>query len=284
MCGYVRVFLIIFFVLILNSVYGQSGQKEVLVAGKVINSKTGESVSLAHIILNGKRKVAVCDDWGVYRIVLSPGDSIRVTALGYKPTTYILPDTVNRDTYNDIKLQPTSYKLEEVTVYNLGTWEQFRYNFINMKLEPTKEEKMIANINMRIAHAIKKDMGANLMNQRFMAKTNGQKGIVSTVGFSTGMSFGNKKDFAQKQRIKSLTAQDKYSRILGNKYNREIVSEITGEKKKERLDKLMAYINENGHLTHKTKELEIIETVKKLYAKFLIIHPLKESKFEQDTV
>ena len=284
MCGYLRKLLIVSFVLFFNCLYGQSDPNEVLVAGKVINSKTGESVSLAHIILNGKRKVAVCDDWGMYRIILNPGDSIRVTALGYKPSFFVLADTVNCDTYKDIKLEPTSYRLEEVTVYNIGTWEQFRQEFLHMELKPTKKEKTVANMNKYIALAIKSSIGTDYSSQQYLAKTNPQKGTVAYFGFSTGIGFGNGKDNVRKERMRSLESLDKYSRILATKYNREIVSEITGEKSKVRLDKLMAYINENGHLTHKTNEIEILKTVKSLYVKFLIIHPLERSKFEQDTV
>lgn len=276
--------LVICFVLFFNCLYGQSDQEKFLVAGKVLNSKTGESVSLAHVILEGKRKVTACDEWGMYRVLLTPGDSITVTAIGYKPTKFILSDTVDRDTYKEILLQPTSYRLEEVTVMNLGTWEQFRQDFIHMKLEPTKKEKIIINMNKSIAANIKMKLGAYNPTKATLDRLSAPKGIVSTVGLSSGVGFGNRKDFKSILKIKSLTKEYKYAKILTAKYNRDIVADITGEKSKERLDKLMAYINKNAHFTYATKEMDILKEVKDLYSKFIILNPTESNKFEQDTV
>lgn len=279
-----RNFLVVFLILIFNSLYGQSDQEKFLVAGKVMNSKTGETVPLAHIILNGKRKVTACDDWGGYRILLYPGESITVTAIGYKPTTYMLPDTICKDTYKEILLQPTSYKLEEVTVFNLGTWEQFKQDFIHMKIEPTKKQKVIANMKKAIAARVQYRLNDFDAPKANLARLSQPKGIISTTGLSTGIPVGRKYYTRSQLKINQLSKEYKYAKILAAKFNREIVSEITGEKDEERLNKLMAYISEKSTFTYQTKAFEILNEVKALYAKFIVLHPASENKFEQDTV
>ncbi len=279
-----RNLLIVFLTLFVHSLYGQSDQKKFLVAGKVINSKTGRVVPLAHIILNGKRKVTACDDWGGYRILLLPGESITVTAIGYKSTVFMLDETICKDTYREILLDPISYKLEEITISNLGTWEQFKQEFINMELKSTNQQQVVNNINQSIAQLIKKNMAANIIHNNYTEKITPQKGIVFTVGFSTGVSWRNKKDTRANREMQNLTKEYKYAKVLASKFNMQIVSDITGEKDKYRLDKLMTYINEKSTFTHKTKTFEILKEIKELYAKFIVIYPPFDDKFKQDTI
>lgn len=61
-------------------------EKAIKVKGKVVDSKTGESIPLANITLKGNKDVSThTNDKGEFEISASPGDVLVFTFVGYKP-------------------------------------------------------------------------------------------------------------------------------------------------------------------------------------------------------
>lgn len=263
---FIVVFCLISLLFISKITYSQSSKK-ILLAGKVLNSSTKEEIPFVHILINDSRLGVLTDDYGVYKISINTGDSLILNAIGYKGAKFIVPNISGDDLYQNIELDPMSYQLKEVCVYSLGTWEQFRQDFLHMKIEKTLEAKIAEKLNKNIAENIKRDLNS---------------GAVFMTGSGIGVSFGKTPAQRTKARREHLARSIAQNKILARKYNKEIVAKIIGEKESETLDLFMVYINTNLKFTEKTSRIEIIKGIKELYNKFKLLQPEKE-KIKRDT-
>jgi len=257
-------------------------EKEILLGGKVLNSESQDEIPFAHILINDTRFGVVADEWGGYRVLVHAGDSLTIKAVGFKDAVLVIPSHDKEDMYKNILLEPTTYMLADVDVYTLGTWEQFKQDFIHMKVEESESKKLTRELNMNIASAIKAQVSVADCQYASMLR-NEQAGAVSTCGISTGsFSFGKSKAKRTKERRENLKARTKRHRIIARKYNSEIVAEIIGEHEAKRLEHFMAYVNTHSTITEKTTQLQVINIVKRLYSNYILLFP-EENKTKRDT-
>lgn len=253
----------VFLTLFSYNSYAQSGN-QILLAGKILNQESRETVAFANIYLNNTRMGVIADEDGMYRISLNPGDSILVSVMGYEDKLIKIASNNKKDLYKDIFLKPISYMLSEVDVLNLGTWQQFKQEFIHMKVVKTEKQKQTELLAKNLGLSIQQSLNEYPIAQ------------------SSGMSLG--KPYAQrvKERREAYAKSEQKNRILATKYNAEIVSQIIKEKEKERIDLFMVYVNTHSSFNDKTPESLIIKTVQNLYCDFLILFP-KEKISKRDT-
>lgn len=257
------IILSVIFTLISFNSKAQSDDK-ILLAGKILNKESKEAVAYSNLFINDSRKGVVADETGLYRIYVNPGDSLVITAIGYKDCVYHVPSNLDEDTFKNINIQPTSYVLADVNVYNMGTYAQFKQEILHMKIEKTQKEKLVEQVAQNIGSSIRRSLKDN------------------PIPPSPGISFG--KPYAQrvKERREAYAKVEKKNRILLRKYNKEIVSKIIQENDEARIDKFLVYVNTNSSLNYRTSEKAIVEIVKELYAKFVILYP-KENISKRDT-
>ncbi|MGB5989218.1 MAG: hypothetical protein WBG43_05725 [Marinifilaceae bacterium] len=257
------IILSVIFTLISFNSKAQSADKFLLV-GKIIDKESKIAVAFSNLFINDSRKGVVADDTGLYRIYVNPGDSLRITAIGYKDEVYHVPSYLTEDTFKNIDIQPISYVLSDVEVYNMGTFAQFKQEILHMKIVKTEEDKRLEKICINIQSSIKRSFELNPLPVELI------------------ISHG--KNYAQivKERREAYAKVEKKNRILLRKYNREIVAEIIDENDEARLDKFLVYVNKNSSFTHRTTEKNIKNTLRKLYSEFLILYP-KEITCKRDT-
>ena len=248
------IFLSLFFV------FGSYSQEEendssFIVSGKVINSETLEGVPFANVNLHGTYWGIVCDSAGFFRLRIHPDQNLRVSALGFQEQFVSItpPKAEEEEVFQEVFMEQGSILLNEVSIYSLGTWSQFKENFIKTDLP---EEENIATTfdfgNLKLAKA-----EANTLNREGF-------GFNLLDGISAIRSIGKKR--RARKGIVEMT--DWQLRILQQKYNKEIVAELTHESGF-RLELLMEYINSNQNFTYQTSEMYIGVRVKQLYDDFL---------------
>ena len=106
----------ILLLLLLMTVTNALAQRYV-VGGRITDAETGQAVEFASILLGGSSLWAVSDDKGNFRINAVPGgiETMTIQCLGYEKRVLTL--TIRKDVANmNIKLNPTSLKVDEVTV------------------------------------------------------------------------------------------------------------------------------------------------------------------------
>ncbi len=137
--------------------YAQSQEKLdtiMLFSGRLINEQTGKPVKFAHVINQTWSHVVISDTLGFFRIHVRLNDLLMFTSIGF----YDLPIYINDSIASENKLHiyrmiPKTYSLQGVNVLRLGTYEQFKYNFLNLKL-PVPEHPADTSVFKKIEKGI----------------------------------------------------------------------------------------------------------------------------------
>lgn len=130
----IKLFLLFFF-LSANISYGQEQDsiKIIQFSGVIVSTDSLEVVSHANIINKKTLTGTTTDDKGYFNLLVNPSDTILFTAFGFKPNSYIVPDTLEQDQYAIIHLmEPEIFVLPEVEIYPWPSKEQFAQVFTEM--------------------------------------------------------------------------------------------------------------------------------------------------------
>ncbi|MEX1191752.1 MAG: hypothetical protein WEA99_07235 [Brumimicrobium sp.] len=133
-----KFFILISFLFLLNTItFGQKDsddKKLVQFSGVLVTSDSLDQVSYASVIDKTTGKGTMSDYYGYFSFVTRPGDTILFNAFGFKPNSYIVPDTLTEDRYSIIHLMvPDTMILPEVDVYPWPSREDFARAFVEME-------------------------------------------------------------------------------------------------------------------------------------------------------
>ena len=176
---------------------------------KVINDSSFHSVGGCHIINKTQHIATIADTYGEFRITANINDSISFSNIGYKKLTIALTDSMF--IYGRIiRLKPTVYELEEVTVirYQLNLPKISEYE---IPIKPLPNQG-----------------GVSLLPTE-----------VNPISF-----FYNKysKEARQKRHYNKLIEGTADYLLVGEKFNSELVAQLTGLKD----DKLVEFMSYCG--------------------------------------
>lgn len=129
-----NIFIVILILFTFSSVsFGQEKEHLIQFSGVLVSIDSLDIVSYATIIDKTSRKGTVSDYYGYFSFVTRPGDTIIFDAFGFKPSSYIVPDSLTDIRYSIIHLMtPDTLLLPEVDVYPWPSKEEFANAFINM--------------------------------------------------------------------------------------------------------------------------------------------------------
>ncbi|MDG0973766.1 MAG: hypothetical protein P8O07_06355 [Crocinitomicaceae bacterium] len=114
--------------------FSQKDDQLVQLSGVLVSADSLDLVSYASIIDKTTRKGTMADYYGYFSFVTKPGDTILFNAFGFKPNSYIVPDTLSENRYSIIHIMtPDTILLPEVEVYPWPSREDFARAFVEME-------------------------------------------------------------------------------------------------------------------------------------------------------
>lgn len=130
--------LFLFFCGIVNLNFAQKKeidpQRLIQLSGVAVSDGSLDPVPFITVYDRTLGRGVLADSYGFFSLVTYPGDSIIFNAFGYKPSTYIVPDTLFENRYSIIHLMEIdTINLPEITLYPWPTKEQFDAYIINME-------------------------------------------------------------------------------------------------------------------------------------------------------
>ena len=140
---------------------GKQQEKERLVqfSGVVVTADSLRPVPFTHIMVKKTRWGTVADYYGYFSFVARAGDTILFTSVGYKRSSYTIPDTISRSRYTLIKtMTADTIMLDETVIYPWPTKEQFREAFVKMDIPQDDLER--ARINLARAEMKERAMAS----------------------------------------------------------------------------------------------------------------------------
>ena len=221
---------------------------EEMLAGKIIDKETREELPGVHILNKTKRKGTVTDIDGNFYIKVSATDTLIFSYVGYSQHFFIWQDSARDKTQNRtiIQLSKSMVELEPVKVFAYKNERDFKNAIIDLELP---EENPVE---------------IQIDGYYYGPKKPVKPGVGSPVSFLAN-KFG--KRAKMEREFNEVKKQDEYKSYLNSKYNREIVSRITGLRDKE-LDSFMQYCTLSDNFIDGANEYDIIVAINKCYKDF----------------
>lgn len=115
------------------AMFGQEKDSLFYFRGQVISKDGKYPVAMAHIINIDKKWGVVADTSGYFNIWVKPTDTLNISAIGFDYLQYGVPGII-MDSLVKFYLQNRYYEIPEVSISYLGTYKQFEYKVVNLKL------------------------------------------------------------------------------------------------------------------------------------------------------
>jgi hypothetical protein len=127
-------FLMLLFASLLSVGLAQNNEPRLIqLSGVVLSSDSLERMPFTSIYDKTTRRGTVSDYYGYFSMVTRPGDTLIFNYLGYKPGSYVVPDTLSEFGYALIQLlDPDTLMSNPVRVYPWPSKEEFAKAFIEM--------------------------------------------------------------------------------------------------------------------------------------------------------
>jgi hypothetical protein len=143
----IRIVLAVLFASLL-SVAASAQQRYMQMSGMVLSSDTSRSPIPYATIFNTTLGTGTYTNMdGFYTLVVRPGDSLRVTSLGYGEVRLRVPELEGDIWIYTVLLEPRAYLLQEAIVYPWGTRDQFREAFVYMNIPDDDLERARKNLS-----------------------------------------------------------------------------------------------------------------------------------------
>lgn len=132
-------------------------------SGVVLNNNDSlKPVPLTSVIIKDTRRGAISDYFGFFTLVAQPGDVIQFIALGFKEAEYKIPDTLRSISYSIIQtLFRDTFELKEVTIYPWPTKEEFKREFLNLRLPDDDYVRAEKNMQAEDIRILMKGLGSD---------------------------------------------------------------------------------------------------------------------------
>ena len=104
-------------------------------SGVIVTADSLNPVSYANIIIKNTRRGTITDYYGYFSFVAMKSDTVKFSAVGFKDSYYVIPDTITSDRYSLIHVMDAdTILLEPTIIYPWPTVEEFKEAFVNLDI------------------------------------------------------------------------------------------------------------------------------------------------------
>lgn len=141
-------FLLLFIPIVIGIPYSFSQDRDLIqFSGVVVEADSLKPVPFTKIMIKNSNRGTLADFYGYFSFVAQIKDTIVFSAMGYKKSQYVIPDSLTGNKYSLIQLlQQDTILLKETVIYPWPTKEQFKEVFLNMKIPDDDLERAKKNL------------------------------------------------------------------------------------------------------------------------------------------
>ncbi len=104
-------------------------------SGVVVTNDSLIPLPYTTVIIKNTSRGTISDYYGFFSFVARVNDTIQFSAVGFKKTTFVIPDTLNENRYSIIQMMSRdTVQLRETVIYPWPSKEQFKEAFLKMRL------------------------------------------------------------------------------------------------------------------------------------------------------
>ncbi len=102
---------------------------------KVMSADSAVVIPNCHVLNKTQKMGTVSDEYGSFTITANVKDSLEFSAIGYAKLTIAVHDSMYTNT-RVVRLKPTTYALSEVNIGLFSTYDRFKRDVMNTRVEP----------------------------------------------------------------------------------------------------------------------------------------------------
>jgi len=142
------IFILIFIILPLISTRGQVAEKDrIIQVTGIISDEESNPVPGVSIIYTKLRRGLISEVSGIYNLISIPGDTIWLSALGYKNASIIIPSEFDSKQFTkDVTLLNDTIVIKDVVILPWKTYEEFKRAVLAEKNNSFEDINMYRNL------------------------------------------------------------------------------------------------------------------------------------------
>jgi hypothetical protein len=243
--------ILLFSLLLLLSpqLYAQHKDSTITLHGSLYDSKDFSPVEFAHIINLNRPHATISDSSGYFDIKMNKGDTLHITCIGYEDK-YVSYEPIATAIFKSIPLNQKAYKIESIKITPWKTYQEFKNRFISLDIDNPRE-----NVHPLVWEGLPRkplDVEPPAPN------------IGNPVSFLYDVFSGERE---QRRKYNEILSRETKKRKIRSKYNKEIVSNLTGLKG-EKLEEFMDFCNFTEQELLNRSAYDILKEVKRKYQWF----------------
>jgi hypothetical protein len=242
-------------VVVHQSSYGQDTNRPFqMIRARLVNSRTGAPVVFAKVINKDLRAGVLSDSLGVFSMSARINDTLYIRSLSYYPTVIRVDDSLAwQIRIPRIALEEQAFELGSVDLYGLGTYQEFKYNFLHYQAPEDKSKKLQDDILKAIGKVPKHPLQP-------------QASIPLGSPISALYNLFSKEGKALR-RLEKAKLRDNVFLLTYQKYNRDIVAGITGLSGT-LLDQFMVFSRPDDEFLLQANEYDLTHKILENYERF----------------
>ncbi|MFT6845606.1 MAG: hypothetical protein ACJAUV_001803 [Flavobacteriales bacterium] len=117
-------------------------------SGIVVTGDSLKPVSFTNIFVKGQNRGTVSNYLGYFSLVTKANDTLQFSTIGYKTSTFVIPDTLSADRYSAVHiLHKDTFLLRETIIYPWPSIEQFKNAFVRLNIPDDDIERARKNLD-----------------------------------------------------------------------------------------------------------------------------------------
>ena len=214
-------------------------------SARIIDRGINEPVQFAHIVNQTRGYASISDSSGFFRIVASENDLLLLTAIGYYDCPVHLNDSLlSTITIPEIFMIQRAYPIKAVDVNPLGTYSQFKHKLLSLELP---EPELV--INPAVIQDI--ELGLDTIQELEPAS------LGSPI---TAIYMALSREGKELRKYAEIREEEAFLEQVKDKYNRELLEEVTGMTGPE-LHEFLEFCNLENKFILKATAYEILERI-----------------------
>ncbi len=242
-----------------HTLFGQALMpSDAMIRGKILNDSTGRAIPFAHLFNESNRFGTISDKNGNFSIPGSHTDTLVVSALGYLARVVYMNDNLYKKS-TVVRLFPVVYEIEAVDIISFRDYEHFKKAFVALDLSDTPQRQLRESLQPFIEQAAEEGAGRGEMVQRQL-----QPNIRPVKGNITLYS----KEDLQRMNLEKVKSQEKRQHVIDEKFNRDIVAQVTKLESDEEITEFMGFCNFTEDFLYQANLYEILVEIERKFKAF----------------
>lgn len=153
---------LVLFSLFILFAFRVNAQKVVQFSGIIVTGDSLQPVPFVNISVHDSHRGTMSDYFGFFSLVAQETDTIDFSSLGYRPVSFVIPDSLSESKYSLIQIMRSdTIMLDEAVVYPWPSKEDFKDAFLALELPNSELQNARRNMNASHMIALAENMRAD---------------------------------------------------------------------------------------------------------------------------